>query len=82
MPVYVLLNSVVFIFRTNHIQFLFICSILIIYLKSMFLSAPETTEVIYGVDNIIDKTLKGLPELKKSLDGCYDSAGPSMVVTT
>jgi hypothetical protein len=31
----------------------------------MFLSAPETTEVIYGADNIIGKTLKGLPELKK-----------------
>jgi hypothetical protein len=42
----------------------------------MFLSAPETTEVIYGADNIISKTLQGLPELKKSLDGCYDSAGP------
>ena len=48
----------------------------------MFLSAPDTTEVIYGADNIVGKTVKALPEVKKSLDGCYDSAGPSMVVTT
>jgi hypothetical protein len=39
-----------------------------------FLVAYETTEVMYGADNIIDK--------HRCLDGCCDSAGPSLVITT
>lgn len=47
-----------------------------------FLSTPETTEVMYGADNIIDKTLKAFQELKYCMDGCWDSSGPSMIVAT
>ena len=46
-----------------------------------FLSTPETTEVMYGTDNIIDKTVKSLPEVKYCMDGCWDSAGPSVIIT-
>jgi two-component system, OmpR family, sensor histidine kinase VicK len=45
------------------------------------LNAPETTEVIYGADNIINKTLEALSEVKSCLDWCYDSTGPSMIVS-
>lgn|GEM_PF-5776119 len=47
-----------------------------------FLSTPEATEVMYGADNIIDKTLKAFQELKYCMDGCWDSSGPSVVITT
>jgi hypothetical protein len=43
------------------------------------LNAPETTEAIYGADNIIHKTLEALSEVKSCLDGCYDSTGPMIV---
>ncbi|MGC1927371.1 MAG: hypothetical protein WA667_00220, partial [Candidatus Nitrosopolaris sp.] len=47
-----------------------------------FLSTPETMEVMYGADNIIGKTVKSLLEVKYCMDGCWDSAGPSVVVAT
>lgn len=50
--------------------------------KLTVLDAPESTEVLYGVDNIISKTLKALSEVKDCLDGCWDTTGPSMLVTT
>ena len=37
---------------------------------------------MYGVDNIISKTVKALSEVKTCVVGCWDAAGPSMVVTT
>jgi hypothetical protein len=46
------------------------------------LSTPETTEVIYGAENIVSNTVEALSEVKDCVDGCWDAAGPSMVVTT
>jgi two-component system, OmpR family, sensor histidine kinase VicK len=40
----------------------------------------EKTEVIYGVENIIESTLKLLSTSKSSLDNCIDSNGPSMLL--
>jgi two-component system, OmpR family, sensor histidine kinase VicK len=37
---------------------------------------------VYGADNIIDKTLKAFQDLKYCMDGCWDSAGPSMIIST
>ena len=34
------------------------------------LGAPETTEVMYGVDNIISKTVQALSEVHTCMDGC------------
>jgi hypothetical protein len=45
------------------------------------LSTPENTKVIYGADNIVNKTLEALSEVKICLDGCYDSTAPSMIVS-
>lgn len=45
------------------------------------LSTPETTEVIYGADNVVNKTLEAFSEVKICLDGCYDSTAPSMVLS-
>ena len=47
-----------------------------------FLVAPQTTEVMYDADNIIDKHMKSFSEVKYCLDGCCDSARPSLVITT
>jgi two-component system sensor histidine kinase VicK len=40
----------------------------------------ERTEVIYGVENIIESTLRLLSTSKASLDNCIDSNGPSMLL--
>ena len=40
----------------------------------------ENTEVIYGDENIINDTLKVYSVLRKYLDICNDSKGPSMFV--
>ena len=40
----------------------------------------EKTEVIYGVENIIESTLGLLSTSKTSLDSCIDSNGPSMLL--
>jgi two-component system sensor histidine kinase VicK len=40
----------------------------------------EKTEVIYGAENIIKYVLNIIPLLKKSVDNCIDSNGPSMFV--
>jgi hypothetical protein len=45
------------------------------------LTAPETTEVIYGADNIVSKTVEALSGVKSCFDGCYDSTAASMVVS-
>lgn len=45
------------------------------------LTAPETTEVIYGADNIVSKTVEALSGVKGCFDGCYDSTAASMVVS-
>jgi hypothetical protein len=46
------------------------------------LSAPETTEVIYGADNIMNKVLNALSNVKECVDGCYHSTGLLMIITT
>lgn len=38
--------------------------------------------MIYGVENIINKVAKAISDVKDCADGCWDAAGPSMVVTT
>jgi hypothetical protein len=46
------------------------------------LTTPETTEVIYGAENIVNRTLEAYPSYNKTLDGCFDHIGPSAIVTT
>jgi hypothetical protein len=46
-----------------------------------FLSTPETTEVMYGVDNIIEKTSKASQELKY-YGLLLGSSGPSAIIAT
>jgi hypothetical protein len=40
----------------------------------------EKTEVIYGAENIINHALNLISVLKKSVDNCTDSNGPSMFI--
>jgi hypothetical protein len=40
----------------------------------------EKTEVIYGAENIVNKTLQALSRCKSQVDNCIDSSGPSMFV--
>lgn len=42
--------------------------------------AEEKTEVIYGAENIINKTLQALSRCKRQVDNCVDSSGPSIFV--
>ena len=41
---------------------------------------PGKTEVLYGNDKIIKKTLETFSWVKKSIDGSIDKAGPSIHV--
>lgn len=43
-------------------------------------NVEEKTEVIYGAENIINHALNIISVLKKSVDNCTDSNGPSMFV--
>jgi sugar-specific transcriptional regulator TrmB len=40
----------------------------------------ERTEVIYGAENIVERVLEIIPNLKESVDNCVNSNGPSMFV--
>ena len=42
--------------------------------------AEEKTEVVYGAENIINKTLQALSKCKSQVDNCVDSSGPSIFV--
>jgi hypothetical protein len=42
--------------------------------------SEEKTEVIYGAENIINKTLQALSRCKSQVDNCIDSSAPSMFV--
>ena len=42
----------------------------------------ETTEVIDGLDNIINKVMYTLSNVKECVDGCYDSTELCSIVTT
>lgn len=44
------------------------------------IDVEEKTEVIYGNENIINDTLRIYSVLKRYLDICNDSRGPSMFV--
>lgn len=46
------------------------------------MTTQETTEMIYGVESIILKSVKALLEVKDCIDYCWDTTGPSMLVTT
>src|SRR6478672_3645978 len=41
---------------------------------------PNKTEVLYGNDVIIKKTLDGYSRIKKSMDGSLDNTGPAIMV--
>ncbi len=43
-------------------------------------NVEEKTEVIYGAESIINHALNIISVLKKSVDNCTDSNGPSMFV--
>lgn len=43
---------------------------------------PERTQVLYGVENIINFTLQRFSLIKERSDTCIDSAGPSVLITT
>jgi hypothetical protein len=42
----------------------------------------ERTEVMYGVEYIIDRTLQTLSQVKHRFDNCGDVRHPSIIVTT
>ena len=42
----------------------------------------ETTEVIYGAENIVKRTLESYSSYHNKLDGCFDHTGPAAIVTT
>ena len=41
---------------------------------------PEKTEVLYGVENIIDNTRQYFDKIRERLDSVFDSTGPSILV--
>jgi hypothetical protein len=45
----------------------------------MLPSNEEETEVVYGAEKVFKRNVEGFLTLKKSLDGCFDSNGPSML---
>ena len=47
---------------------------------SMSDNVEEKTEVIYGAENIVERVLEIIPNLKESVDNCINSNGPSMFV--
>jgi two-component system sensor histidine kinase VicK len=54
--------------------------ILMTYLMDTLPFVEEKTEVIYGAENIIEYALNIMSVLKKSVDNCTNSNGPSMFV--
>ena len=46
------------------------------------LSTPETTEVIYGTENIVKRAIAAFPDIKGELIGCFDYSDPAALVTT
>jgi len=42
-------------------------------------TSGERTDIIYGVENIIDFTIQSLSLVKCSFDVCTDSNGPSVI---
>jgi two-component system, OmpR family, sensor histidine kinase VicK len=45
-------------------------------------SIEEKTEIIYGEENTVKKTLEDLHRVKEKVDNCIDSTGPSVIATT
>ena len=39
------------------------------------LSAQESTEAIYGAENIVKRVFESYPSINETLDGCFDHAG-------
>ena len=44
-------------------------------------SEKETTEVLYGNENILNRTLQAFSAIRESFDNCTDCTGPSLFVT-
>ncbi|HEY9388126.1 MAG TPA: hypothetical protein VIP70_13880 [Nitrososphaeraceae archaeon] len=42
----------------------------------------QKTEVLYGAENIIKRTLEDLPNIKERFDNCTDFTGPSVFIKT
>jgi hypothetical protein len=42
--------------------------------------SSETTEVLYGNENIIEKTLETFSQVKERMEGSMDNAGPAIHV--
>jgi two-component system sensor histidine kinase VicK len=45
------------------------------------LTTPETTEIIHGAENILNRALAPLYNIEEQLDGCFDHTGPAIQVT-
>ena len=46
------------------------------------LTTSESTEVIHGAENIVERMLEGYATCNETIDGCSDHTGPRAVVTT
>jgi two-component system, OmpR family, sensor histidine kinase VicK len=42
---------------------------------------PEGTEIIFGAENVIKKKLECFSRVQKRIDACYDSTGPSAILS-
>jgi two-component system sensor histidine kinase VicK len=42
---------------------------------------PEGTEIIFGAENVIKKKLECFSQVHKRIDACYDSTGPSAILS-
>jgi two-component system, OmpR family, sensor histidine kinase VicK len=42
---------------------------------------PEGTEIIFGAENVIKKNLECFSRIRKRIDACYDSTGPSAILS-
>ena len=44
-------------------------------------SSPERTEVLYGNEKILERTLQTFSDIKEELNGCFDHTEVAMHVT-
>ena len=45
-------------------------------------TSGERTDILYGVENIIDFTIQSLSLVERSFDVCTDSNGPSVILSS
>jgi two-component system, OmpR family, sensor histidine kinase VicK len=41
----------------------------------------ERTEVVYGVEKVLDRTIQDFATAKELVDACFDSDGPSVILS-